>query len=97
MFWSDQYDCKLQLVGHPRPGDLVSVTEGDLTRRRCVVVYSRAGRMTAALLVNSPHRLRAYREAVTAATPVVALARHRTPLCPTRSDDPLPLPLRIEE
>jgi NADPH-dependent 2,4-dienoyl-CoA reductase/sulfur reductase-like enzyme len=70
MFWSDQYDCKLQLVGHPRPDDLMSVAEGDLTRRRCVVVYSRAGRTTAALLVNSPHRLRAYREAVTAATPV---------------------------
>ncbi|MFD4602975.1 NAD(P)/FAD-dependent oxidoreductase [Streptomyces sp. NPDC058464] len=64
MFWSDQYDCKLQLIGHPRPGDLVTVAEGDLAQRRCVVVYSRSGRTTAALLVGSPHRLRAYREAV---------------------------------
>jgi hypothetical protein len=42
----------------------VTVVEGDLTQRRCVVVYSRSGRTTAALLVGSPHRLRAYREAV---------------------------------
>ncbi|MFC9502818.1 NAD(P)/FAD-dependent oxidoreductase [Streptomyces sp. NPDC057002] len=70
MFWSDQYDCKLQLIGHPRPGDLVTVAEGDLTQRRCAVVYSRSGRTTGALLVGSPHRLRAYREAVRSAAPV---------------------------
>ncbi|WP_329024231.1 NAD(P)/FAD-dependent oxidoreductase [Streptomyces sp. NBC_00690] len=70
MFWSDQYDCKLQLVGHPYPDDLVTVVEGDLAQRRGVVVYSRAGQMTAALLVSSPHRLRDYRRAVASGDPV---------------------------
>ncbi|WP_445519181.1 NAD(P)/FAD-dependent oxidoreductase [Streptomyces sp. NEAU-174] len=64
MFWSDQYDCKLQLVGHPLPGDEATVVEGELGERRCVIAYRRAGELTAALLCNSPHRLRAYRQAV---------------------------------
>lgn len=64
MFWSDQYDCKIQLVGHTHPGDRLTVVEGDLAKRRCVVVYSRAGRITAALLINCPHRLREYRHSV---------------------------------
>ncbi|MGW0330214.1 NAD(P)/FAD-dependent oxidoreductase [Nocardia sp. NPDC003183] len=67
MVWSDQYDCKLQFIGRPRPDDEVSIVEGDLGSRRFVAVYSRAGRMTAALLASSPHRLREYRAAIAAA------------------------------
>ncbi|MEK8174133.1 FAD-dependent oxidoreductase [Streptomyces sp. M19] len=72
MVWSELYGLGLQLVGQPRPGDRATVVEGDLAGRRCVVVYSRAGRTTAALLCDSPHRLRAYRDAVAAARPVSA-------------------------
>ncbi|WP_432989850.1 NAD(P)/FAD-dependent oxidoreductase [Dactylosporangium sp. CA-233914] len=72
MFWSDQYGCKLHLVGHPRPDDEISVVEGDLEQRRGVVVYRRAGRMTAALLLSAPNRLRTYRQAVAAADAATA-------------------------
>lgn len=64
MFWSDQYDCKIQLIGQPRPDDAFTVTEGSIPDRRFVGVHTRHGRVTAALLCNQPHRLRPYREAV---------------------------------
>lgn len=64
MFWSDQYDCKLHLIGHPQPGDNFDVVEGSLDDRRFVGLYTRDGRLNAALLCNQPHRLRTYRTIV---------------------------------
>ncbi|CDP86695.1 MULTISPECIES: NAD(P)/FAD-dependent oxidoreductase [Mycolicibacterium] len=64
MFWSDQYDCKLHLIGHSEPGDDFAVIEGGLDDRRFVGAYTKAGRLNAVLLCNQPHRLKVYRTAV---------------------------------
>ncbi|HEX6475845.1 MAG TPA: oxidoreductase C-terminal domain-containing protein, partial [Acidimicrobiales bacterium] len=60
-FWSDQYDTKIQLVGHPRPGDEVRVVRGSIEERRFVAVYGHQGRLSAALAFSSPRHLMAYR------------------------------------
>ncbi len=65
-FWSDQYDCKLQLIGIPRAGDAMRVVEGGLDERRFVSLFERGGRPTAAFLFNSMHRAAAYRRTIEA-------------------------------
>ncbi|MGC1816676.1 MAG: FAD-dependent oxidoreductase [Casimicrobiaceae bacterium] len=66
-FWSDQYDCKLQLIGSPRPGDTMRVVEGALDDRRFVATFERDSQPTGAFLFNSMHRIAAYRQAVESA------------------------------
>jgi 3-phenylpropionate/trans-cinnamate dioxygenase ferredoxin reductase subunit len=60
-FWSDQYDVKIQVIGHPGPDDEVVVVEGSVPERRFVAVYGRAGRFTAALGFSRPRQLMGYR------------------------------------
>jgi NADPH-dependent 2,4-dienoyl-CoA reductase/sulfur reductase-like enzyme len=60
-FWSDQYDARIQLVGHPSGEDDVAVVHGSPTERRFVALYGRNGRLTAALGVSSPKVLMSYR------------------------------------
>ncbi|MEO9136788.1 MAG: FAD-dependent oxidoreductase [Casimicrobiaceae bacterium] len=72
-FWSDQYDCKLQLIGVARPGDEMRVVEGALGGRRFVTLFERDGRPTGAFLFNSMHRVAAYRQTVE--TGVACLAK----------------------
>jgi 3-phenylpropionate/trans-cinnamate dioxygenase ferredoxin reductase subunit len=59
-FWSDQYDCKLQLVGVPSPNDAIRVVEGGLGERKFVALFERDSVATGAFLLNSPHRVAAY-------------------------------------
>ncbi|TMM17488.1 MAG: FAD-dependent oxidoreductase [Actinobacteria bacterium] len=63
-FWSDQYDTKIQLVGHPRPGDEVRVVRGSVEDRRFVALYGHRGRLRAALAFSSPRPLMAYRRLI---------------------------------
>jgi NADPH-dependent 2,4-dienoyl-CoA reductase/sulfur reductase-like enzyme len=63
-FWSDQFDCKLQLIGIPQPGDALRVVEGALDAPRFVAVFERDARTTAAFLCNSMHRVAAWRQRV---------------------------------
>jgi len=63
-FWSDQYDCKLQLIGIPRPGDTMRVVEGALDEPRFVTLFERDARATGAFLFNSMHRVAAYRRLI---------------------------------
>ena len=60
-FWSDQYDTKIQLVGHTRPGDEVRLAHGSVEERRFVALYGRAGRLVAALAFSWPRLLMSYR------------------------------------
>jgi NADPH-dependent 2,4-dienoyl-CoA reductase/sulfur reductase-like enzyme len=60
-FWSDQYDTKIQVIGHPGPDDEVVVVDGSLEERRFVAVYGRAGRLRAALGFSRPRQLMGYR------------------------------------
>ena len=47
--WSDQYDRKIQTVGHFRGDDDMEVVHGSLDERRFVAVFGRAGRLVGAL------------------------------------------------
>ncbi len=60
-FWSDQYDVKIQVLGHPHPDDDVVVVDGSVSERRFVALYGRAGRLTAALGFSRPRQLMGYR------------------------------------
>ena len=60
-FWSDQYDVKIQVIGHPSPDDDVVVVDGSVPERRFVALYGRAGRLTAALGFSRPRQLMGYR------------------------------------
>ena len=56
-FWSDQYDVKIQMIGHPRPDDEVVVVEQvRWSRRRFVALYRprRAGKLNGVGLQSSP-------------------------------------------
>jgi 3-phenylpropionate/trans-cinnamate dioxygenase ferredoxin reductase subunit len=60
-FWSDQYDVKIQVIGHPSPDDDVEVVEGSTDERRFVAVYGSGGKLRAALGFGRPRQLMAYR------------------------------------
>ncbi len=60
-FWSDQYDVKIQVIGHPGPDDEVVVVDGSLAEGRFVALYGRAGRLRAALGFSRPRQLMGYR------------------------------------
>jgi 3-phenylpropionate/trans-cinnamate dioxygenase ferredoxin reductase component len=60
-FWSDQYDVKIQVIGHPRPDAEVVVVDGSLSSGRFVALYGQAGLLVAALGFGRPRQLMAYR------------------------------------
>lgn len=60
-FWSDQYDTKIQFVGHTGPSDEVRVVHGSTAERKFVAIYGREGRLTAALAFSMPRVLMGYR------------------------------------
>ena len=66
-FWSDQYGCKLQLIGEPSRSDTIRVVEGALGERRFVTLFERDGLATGAFLFNSMHRVPAYTKLIEAA------------------------------
>jgi len=62
--WSDQYDLKLQVAGHPQPGDQTRVVHGSLAERRCVVLHGREGRLVGAVALDRTRRVMAYRRMI---------------------------------
>ncbi len=65
-FWSDQYETKIQVIGHPRPDDEIIVVDGSLEERRFVALYGREGRVSAALGFSRPRQLMGLRPLVEA-------------------------------
>lgn len=59
--WSDQYDRKLQAIGHIRPDDEMLVAHGSLEERRFVALFGRGGRLSGALAMNRVRQLMGYR------------------------------------
>lgn len=59
--WSDQFDARIQLLGRAGDGDDVQVVHGSETEGRFLALYSRAGRLTAALGVSMPRLVMPYR------------------------------------
>ena len=64
MFWSDQYDVKIQAVGLPRRAQAIHVAEASPEGDRFVAVGERDGRIIAAYAFNGARRLPVYRRKV---------------------------------
>lgn len=60
-FWSDQYDCKIQVIGSPHASDETVVVNGSPEERRFVALFCRAGRLSGVLAFSRPRALMAYR------------------------------------
>ncbi|SNT36437.1 NAD(P)/FAD-dependent oxidoreductase [Rhodococcoides kyotonense] len=67
-FWSDQFDLKLQALGHPGVGDDVHVVSDE--GGKFVVLYSREGKLTAVVGVGKPAAVMKMRSHVIARTPI---------------------------
>jgi 3-phenylpropionate/trans-cinnamate dioxygenase ferredoxin reductase subunit len=61
-FWSDQYNVKLQVHGHPADGAEIAIEDGSPADGKFVALYRKDGAPTAALGWNSPARLIRYRK-----------------------------------
>jgi len=57
MFWSDQFDIKIQGVGRPRPTDELIIAGGTAQSERFIALYGREGRLVAAVAFNQPAKL----------------------------------------
>jgi 3-phenylpropionate/trans-cinnamate dioxygenase ferredoxin reductase subunit len=68
-FWSNQFGVNCKSVGLPAVADQVVVTQGTLAQRRFVAAYGRAGRLVAAVAVNSPRVLDGYAALIEAGAP----------------------------
>lgn len=62
--WSDQYDRKIQTVGHFRGDDEMEVVHGSLEERRFVAVFGRNGRLVGALGFSMPAKVMQYRKMI---------------------------------
>jgi 3-phenylpropionate/trans-cinnamate dioxygenase ferredoxin reductase component len=62
--WSDQYDRKIQTVGHFRGDDEMEVVFGSLEERRFVAVFGRNGRLVGALGFSMPAKVMQYRKMI---------------------------------
>jgi len=56
MFWSDQFEIKIQGAGRPRPSDALNVVRHS-DAAKLVALYSRAGRLVGAVTFNQPPKL----------------------------------------
>jgi 3-phenylpropionate/trans-cinnamate dioxygenase ferredoxin reductase component len=68
-FWSNQFGWNLKLVGLPSVADEITLTQGSVAGNRFVAVYGRQGRTVAAVAVNAPRWLPAYKALIEAAAP----------------------------
>jgi NADPH-dependent 2,4-dienoyl-CoA reductase/sulfur reductase-like enzyme len=62
--WSDQYDRKIQTVGHFRGDDEMEVVYGSLEERRFVAVFGRNDRLVGALGFSMPAKVMQYRKMI---------------------------------
>lgn len=57
MFWSDQYEIKIQGAGRPRADDDLRICGGSLEDEQFVALYSRGGRPVGVITFNQPAKL----------------------------------------
>ena len=57
MFWSDQFDIKIQGVGRPKPTDDLVLAGGTSESEKFIALYARAGRLVGAVAFNQPPKL----------------------------------------
>lgn len=61
-FWSDQYDCNIQIVGHPGGGD--EIVRGDVANGRFTTLSVRDGEVVGGIAVNSARDMSVLRRLV---------------------------------
>jgi NADPH-dependent 2,4-dienoyl-CoA reductase/sulfur reductase-like enzyme len=71
-FWTDQFDARLQVFGFLPPDAEVSVEDGDVTARRFVALYRRAGEPVGVLGWNMPKQARLLRQRLLGQVPASA-------------------------
>jgi NADPH-dependent 2,4-dienoyl-CoA reductase/sulfur reductase-like enzyme len=67
-FWSDQYDVRIQFVGHAADADSVTVEEGAVEGRNVLAVYRRGEELVAVLGMNQARLFGRWRRQLNAAT-----------------------------
>ena len=67
-FWTDQYGIRIQYLGPAQAADSVRI-EGEPAARRFTATFMRAGRPVAALLVDRPRALPAFRDLIQKGSP----------------------------
>ena len=67
-FWTDQYGIRIQYLGRARPSDAVTI-DGEPAARSFTATFIRAGRPVAALLVDRPRSLPAFRALIEKGAP----------------------------
>jgi NADPH-dependent 2,4-dienoyl-CoA reductase/sulfur reductase-like enzyme len=76
-FWSDQMGKKIQLIGHPRASDEVTLVSGSPDELKWVGIYARHGLVTGVVALSNPRGLtksRVLLETVTSLEDALALA-----------------------
>jgi NADPH-dependent 2,4-dienoyl-CoA reductase/sulfur reductase-like enzyme len=66
--WSDQYETKIQVVGHVRGDDEIKVVDGSLEERKFVAAVGRGGRLVGAVAFSRPRVLMQLRRLIAART-----------------------------
>jgi NADPH-dependent 2,4-dienoyl-CoA reductase/sulfur reductase-like enzyme len=62
--WSDQYDQKIQCVGHPRPSDTLELVSGSFESRKFACAWLRNDRISGAVIFNDPRAMSKLRRAI---------------------------------
>lgn len=76
-FWSDQMGKKIQLLGHPHPGDEATLVAGSPEEFKWLALYARDGLVTGVVALSNPRGLtksRALLEGVTTLSDALSLA-----------------------
>ena len=68
-FWSDQFEHRIQFLGHAMPGDEVRVVAGSIEEGKFLALYGSDGRLHGALGVNAPRWVMPTRRLLLDATP----------------------------
>jgi NADPH-dependent 2,4-dienoyl-CoA reductase/sulfur reductase-like enzyme len=84
--WSDQYDCRIQIVGRVHRADRIDIAYGSPDAYKFVAVYSRDGRVVGAVAVNQRRLANIYRAAIAARSPVDEVAGGLPALCSRRPE-----------
>jgi p-cumate 2,3-dioxygenase ferredoxin reductase component len=75
-FWSDQYDCNIQIVGHPGGGD--EIVRGDVANGRFTALSIRDSEVVGGIAVNSARDMSVLRR----------LVASRKAICPSDLENP---------
>lgn len=60
-FWSEQYDRRIQFLGHSKPGDEPLIVAGSVEERKFAALYRRGDRLSGVLGVNMPRHVMPFR------------------------------------